>query len=486
MTAIDFPNSPTVGQLFTVGDVTWEWTGSVWQGLGTAVAGPGVAAGGTDGQVLTKTSSTDYATAWEDIPESAGIVASATAPEDTNSIWFNTETGVSYIYYDDFWTSIAGSSGAPIISDTAPVDPVLGTQWFNSSTGKSYLYFSNAWIEIDSNGTSTASTGNAIINGAFEINQRGLTSSTAGGYGFDRWTTLQSGGTVTSSSQAFTLGAAPVAGFEAANFYRVVTAGQSASGNLAVLSQPIEGVRSFAGQTITVSFYAKSGAGTPKIGLELSQFFGTGGSPSARVSTPFSATISTSWTRYTATVAVPSISGKTIGTEKNDSLQLLFWISAGSDFATRASSIGIQNNTFDIWGVQLEAGPVATPFRRNANSLQGELAACQRYAFSINIPSEGSFTRFGMGQAFSTTSAAVQVYPPVTLRSAPTSITTAGTIALFDGSVFFNATSINLDTPTKNVANLAIGVASGLTQYRPYVVIGNISATASMIISAEL
>jgi hypothetical protein len=33
MAAIDFPNSPTTGQLFTVGDITWEWTGSVWQGL---------------------------------------------------------------------------------------------------------------------------------------------------------------------------------------------------------------------------------------------------------------------------------------------------------------------------------------------------------------------------------------------------------------------------------------------------------------------
>ena len=37
MAAIDFPNSPTVGQLFTVGDITWEWTGTVWQGLGLVV-----------------------------------------------------------------------------------------------------------------------------------------------------------------------------------------------------------------------------------------------------------------------------------------------------------------------------------------------------------------------------------------------------------------------------------------------------------------
>jgi hypothetical protein len=33
MAAIDFPNSPTVGQLFTVGNTTWEWTGTVWKGL---------------------------------------------------------------------------------------------------------------------------------------------------------------------------------------------------------------------------------------------------------------------------------------------------------------------------------------------------------------------------------------------------------------------------------------------------------------------
>jgi hypothetical protein len=41
-------------------------------------AGPGVPTGGTDGQVLTKTSGTDYATAWEDPTGGAGDAASVT------------------------------------------------------------------------------------------------------------------------------------------------------------------------------------------------------------------------------------------------------------------------------------------------------------------------------------------------------------------------------------------------------------------------
>jgi hypothetical protein len=39
MAAIDFPNSPTVGQTFTVGDTTWEWNGTTWKSLGTVITG---------------------------------------------------------------------------------------------------------------------------------------------------------------------------------------------------------------------------------------------------------------------------------------------------------------------------------------------------------------------------------------------------------------------------------------------------------------
>lgn len=52
MAAIDFPNSPTVGQQLTVGDVSWEWTGTVWKSLGTLGVGPAGADGvdGVDGE----------------------------------------------------------------------------------------------------------------------------------------------------------------------------------------------------------------------------------------------------------------------------------------------------------------------------------------------------------------------------------------------------------------------------------------------------
>lgn len=45
MAAIDFPNSPTTGQSFTVGEITWTWTGIVWKSIGTPTPGPAGPAG---------------------------------------------------------------------------------------------------------------------------------------------------------------------------------------------------------------------------------------------------------------------------------------------------------------------------------------------------------------------------------------------------------------------------------------------------------
>jgi len=45
MTAINFPNTPTVGELFTVNDIVWRWDGAFWTGVGNPVAGPAGANG---------------------------------------------------------------------------------------------------------------------------------------------------------------------------------------------------------------------------------------------------------------------------------------------------------------------------------------------------------------------------------------------------------------------------------------------------------
>jgi hypothetical protein len=46
MPAIDFPNSPSVNDTFTVGSVTWKWDGSVWQSVPTIDAVTGNLDGG--------------------------------------------------------------------------------------------------------------------------------------------------------------------------------------------------------------------------------------------------------------------------------------------------------------------------------------------------------------------------------------------------------------------------------------------------------
>jgi hypothetical protein len=262
---------------------------------------------------------------------------------------------------------------------------------------------------------------NAIINGDFSINQRGFSSTTTSGtYGFDRWRISSAGGTVTYSAQSFTAGNA-IPGQEPTNFARVVTASQSASSHLSIFNQAIESVRTFAGQSVTISFWAKAGSGTPKVSIELAQNFGTGGSPSSTVfSYVNQATLSTSWARYIFTFLVPSISGKTIGTNNDHFLSLNMWTSAGSDFNSRTGSIGIQNSTIDFWGVQVEQNLQPTPFEQRPIGI--ELALCQRYFWKHLSGGGISYLSFN----YAGVQYRLTIPHPVQMRSNPHTVTTSG------------------------------------------------------------
>jgi hypothetical protein len=228
-----------------------------------------------------------------------------------------------------------------------------------------------------SNGGPLAGFRNRIINGNFDIWQRG-TSFTGNEYGADRWIHNRVGTTHTATRQPFTLGQTEVPG-EPTYFCRTVVSSVAGAGNYSVLVQFIEDVRTFAGQQVTVSFWAKVDS-TKNIAIELQQNFGTGGSPSATVQGIGSTKVSigTSWQKVTVTATVPSISGKTLGTTVNNYLGLAIFFDAGSDFNARTDSLGQQSGTFDIAQVQIEPGPVATPFEHRP--IGTELALCKRYA----------------------------------------------------------------------------------------------------------
>jgi len=243
---------------------------------------------------------------------------------------------------------------------------------------------------------------NAIINGDFSVNQRVFTSTTANGtYGFDRWAQLRGiGGVATYSSQAFTVGAPAATGYEATNFARIVTTGQSLAADFALLQQAIEDVRTFAGAQVVVSFWARAGSGTPSVSVEWAQSFGTGGSPSAAVESYVGKIqLSTSWTRYQIAYNVPSISGKTIGTDLNSSANVLrFFTSAGSNYNARTGALGNQNATIDFWGFQVERGTRATPLERRPVGV--ELALCQRYYEKSYSPNVAPGTNSGPGAIY--------------------------------------------------------------------------------------
>jgi len=218
---------------------------------------------------------------------------------------------------------------------------------------------------------------NVLINGNFDIWQRG-TSQTSSGYGSDdRWLNQNGGSTKTHSQEVFALGQTEVPG-NPKYFSRTVVSSVAGASNYTLKAQRIESVATLAGQTATLSFWAKADA--PKnIAIEFVQRFGTGGSPSAPVESIGITTIAltTSWKKHTVTVDIPSIAGKTLGTDGSDHLQLYFWLEAGSNFDNRTNSLGQQSGTFDIAQVQLEAGSKATAFEKRPYGT--ELALCQRY-----------------------------------------------------------------------------------------------------------
>jgi len=262
---------------------------------------------------------------------------------------------------------------------------------------------------------------NKIINGDFGIWQRGTSfsnpSTTA--YNADRWLVEHdgSGATRTVSQQIFTPGAAPVAGYESQYFLRYAVSGGT-SNTFQQIEQRIEDVRTFAGNPVTFSFWAKGDAART-INILINRNFGSGGSAADQSSVGSTLNITTSWARYSVTATMASVTGKTIG--------------AGSYAQWILRFAAATAQTIDIWGVQLEYGSKATPFETASGSIQGELALCQRYFYRAGGDSV-SDRNFASGIMVTTTIGKHVLQWPVQMRTAPTlSFSAAGNFYLYGG-----------------------------------------------------
>jgi hypothetical protein len=235
-----------------------------------------------------------------------------------------------------------------------------------------------------------------------------------------------------------------------------------------------------ANKTIVVSFYARAGANYSPTSSALSVRFYTGtgtdqsglGSAFTGSATPISqtATLTTSWQRfqYTATLA-----------STTTQVQLLA-------FATPTGTAGAADY-FDITGLQVELGAVATPFSRSGGTIQGELAACQRYFERLDSTNGTTFAPFGTGQCVSTTSAFNTVTYTIKRVSPSFSFATAGSFQnTGSNGAGVTLTAISAAASSVNAAIIQGTVASGLVAGDGTILYRSASASAYIDISAEL
>lgn len=366
------------------------------------------------------------------------------------------------------WLSKLVDSAVVYTGDVAPATPAENDMWYNTLNGTLYIYYvdvdSSQWVQVRANSALEQSilarienletqvgqvSPNYVINGGFDIWQRGTSfTNIANTYCVDRWVGLRgafdSGMNV---SQILTSGLAGT---------RYGARIQRASGNTSVnnlrFGTTFETANSIplAGKTVTLSFYARAGANFSAAGSTLSFFLRSGtGIDETQIaasdnfingsSTVFSSTVTltTSWQRFTFTGLVPSNSSQ---------LGMRF------DY-TPAGTAGAAD-FFEITGVQLEAGAIATPFRRSGNTIQEELANCQRYFWRNNPSALGNGLH---GTKTSGTQAEAKVFHPVVMRAAPSSITiyATGTVYSYNANSSVTPTGYTLAVSSADHATIS-------------------------------
>jgi hypothetical protein len=385
------------------------------------------------------------------MPTSSSLVTNL--PADFNTFGQAVDTSMS---------ELLGGTTGQVLSKTSATN--MDFTWVTPSAGSNYL-----------------GCNNFIINGGLDIWQRGTSfTGTAPYYNADRWNGARAGAVAgaTWSQQTINgnLGTTPAQ----AILYSLRVSRDSGNTSTAII-QTANGLDAFtsiplAGQTVVMSFYAKAGANfsAASNALAVKLVTGTGLNQNYLVASytglanaiSTTATLTTSWQRFQYTATLPTNTGE-----------------VALDFSyTPVGTAGAADN-FEITGVQLEIGSTATQFGRAGGTIQGELAACQRYYYRQG--GLGTYQRFGSGIARGTTVAEILTVFPVSMRVKPTSIDYS--TLLLDDTVTSSAVTLAvIDSVTSGNNAVNTTANATLTQYRFYYIEANNSTNAYLGFSAEL
>ena len=320
---------------------------------------------------------------------------------------------------------------------------------------------------------------NAIINGGMDIWQRGTSIALAASAGVtylaDRWCTATGANQASTVSRQVTGDTTNLPNIQYCLRYQR-NAGQTGVGTYSLI-QNLETINSipFAGKQITISGYIRAGANFSATSnlMTLVLILGTGTDQSlisgftgqTTVATA-NATLTTTWQRF-------SVTG-TVGATATQLGLGAVYIPTGTAGA---------NDYFEITGVQVELGSTATTFSRAGGSIGGELALCQRYYY--RVPATTS-AYAGLGTAYSTTAAAIQLPLKATMRAVPTVIDFSSPSLADVANAAINATTVTIGGSTSaDLAEVLVTGAVGLTQYRPYYLAGS-TGSGYVGVGAEL
>ena len=312
---------------------------------------------------------------------------------------------------------------------------------------------------------------NFLINGGMDWWQRGTTytqaTNSGSGYGSaDRWkvASFGSGSPALTLAQSTTVPSSVLVQYSAAMSWSSTVS----TGDIFIEQWVENGKYLIAGQTVTLSFYAKATTGA-SFTFDLDQDYG--GTVVA---------IGTAFQKYSISWTVPSTfqSSPPTGTSSGNNVEIRFF---------RSTSNNAVANTITFTGAQLEIGSVATSFSRAEGTIQGELAACLRYYQRLNTPA--GFIDLISGWQNGTSSAIMQIPLTSAMRVVPSISQNAGMIS---DTVNYNTpiTSMGIlaGSSVENKFVMAIANWSGSigAQFRPCTYRSNSSPAAYIELNSEL